>query len=35
MLRWISEVPPAMVPANERAQRSNQLEMNTSSCMWL
>lgn len=34
MLRWISEVPPAMVPPKLRAYRSNQLDENTSMFMW-
>ncbi len=30
MLRWISEVPPAMVPAKLRTYRSNQLVVKSS-----
>ena len=35
MFRWISEVPPAIVPGADRAYRSNQLVQNTSWPMWL
>src|SRR5450756_124586 len=34
MLRWTSEVPPAMVPVKLRAYRSHQLAPNTSLFMW-